>query len=426
MHPKRLGVIARTSAMRYKNTTKGIDRIGRELSVEYILEGSVLRIGERVRITAQLIQVSDQTHLWADTYDRTTQDVFAIQSDVARRVAGALAVTLLPEDQSTLDREPTASSVAHDAYLKGLYHWNKRTESSLQRAVQFFESAVETDPDFALAHVGLALAHVVLAGHGYLAPTVAFARVKEEAEKAIALDETLGEAHLARAIYRSYEWNHRGAEGAFREAIRLNPAHPTTHQWYAEFLTGQGRFEEALAQIKQAQHLDPASRIINAAVGMIYYRAHRFDEAVEQTLRSLDFDPNFPFAHFVLGRCYAEMGLFEEAVAEISQAIALGERSIEYVAALGYAYARAGRVDEAKRILDELHQCSRTQYVSAYSIAKVYAGLGEVDEAFRRLDRAYDERAVELGWILRGDPSIKSLHDDPRFDDLLRRIGLEP
>ena len=412
--------------MRYKNTTKGIDQIGRELNVEYILEGSVLRIGERVRITAQLIQVSDQTQIWSNTYDRTTQDVFAIQSDVARRVAGALAVTLLPEHQSTLDREPTASSVAHDAYLKGLYHWNKRTESSLQRAIQFFESAVETDPDFALAHVGLALAHVVLAGHGYLAPTVALARVKEEAEKAIALDETLGEAHLASAIYRSYSWDHRGAESELREAIRLNPAHPTTRQWYAEFLTGQGRFEDALAQIKQAQRLDPVSRIINTTVGMIYYRAHRFDEAVEQTRIALEFAPEFPYAHFVLGRCYAEVGLFEEAVAEIRRAIALGERSIEYVAALGYAYARAGRVDEARRILDELNQRSQAQYVSAYNMAIVHAGLGKVDEAFHQLDRAYVERAFEIGWILRADPCFKSLHADPRFDDLLRRIGFEP
>ncbi|MCH8147985.1 MAG: hypothetical protein IH987_08325 [Planctomycetes bacterium] len=251
--------------------------------------------------------------------------------------------------------------------------------------------------------------------------------VRADAEQAIALDETLGEAHIALAVYKaSYEWDWQGAEREFKRGIQLNPSHATGYQWYAEFLASQGRVDEALKEIRRARDLDPASRIIQTVVGLIYYRAHRFDDVIEQCAETLDFDPDFPYAHYTLGLAYAEKAMFEEAISEINEAIALGGRSTEYVTALAYVYAAAKMSDQAARILDELKRRAKTQYVAAYDFAFIHAGLGDEDAAFRWLDLAVEERGQDLSWLLKVDPKLESLHSDPRFADLLRRVGFEP
>ena len=425
MHPQRLGVIARTSAMRFKKTYKGIDQIGRELGVDYILEGSVRRAGERVRITAQLVQVSDQTHLWAQSYNRHVADVFAIQIDVAEQIARALALELLPGEQAALAQALPTSPAAHEAYLRGRYYWNKRTPEALKKAVEYFQRAVEQDPGYALAYAGVADSYAVMASWNLLPPDEGYPKAKAAARKALEIDDTLAEAHALLAIVaKEYDWNFSGAERGFKKALQLNPGYATAHQWYAEYLAAMGRHEEAIAEIERAEELDPLSLIINAIAGYVCYFASEYDQAIDHCQKALELDPNFATAHYFIGWVYERKGMYGEAIAELQKARTLSG-NIDFLAVLGHAYAVSGRTKQARKILDEVKAFSERAYVSPYVLALIYMGLGEKDQAFAWLETAFTERAINLV-VLKVDPRYDGLRDDPRFNDLLRRIGLEP
>ena len=423
LHPERLGVIARTSAMHYKNTQKRIDQIGEELGVGYVLEGTVRRADDRVRITAQLVQVGDQTQLWAETYERRLADIFAIQNEVAARIARSLTVELLPARAAALARRPTESLAAHEAYLKGRYFWNKRTQEGLNKGLAYFQQATELDEGYALAFVGLADSYNMLADYGAMAPKDAFPRAMEAARRALTLDDSLAEAHTSLTWARwVYELDWSAGEQGFQRAIELNPGYAFSYQLHAHYWRALGRHEEALALAKQARELDPLSLIINAVLGWHHYIAREPDLAIEQCRRTIEMDPSFSRVHSYLGWAYLEKAMYSEAITELEKARDLSGASPSRTAELAQGYAVAGRSKEARRLLAELEEFFEQRWVEADLIAKIYAGLGENDEAFKWLEKAYLDRSTELV-MLREDPLLDPLRDDARFDDLLSRIG---
>jgi TolB-like protein/Tfp pilus assembly protein PilF len=427
LQPDQLGVIARTSAMRFKDTDKGIDQIGYELGVEYILEGSVRRAAERVRITIALVRVRDQTQLWGERYeDRNVEDVFDIQADVAKRVASSLALQLLPEQQASLARQPITNPKAHEAYLKGRYYWNKRTEEGFYKAIEFFERAIKEDPGYAPAHAGLADSHILLAVWGIMPPKEAFPKAKAAALKALQIDDTLAEAHTSLAgVMQAYEWKWDQAEKEFKRAIALNPGYATAHQWYALMLSLLGRHPEAIDEAQRALECDPLSLIVKTDVGSVYYFARQYDESIVACRDTLEMDPSFETTYANLAGAYAQKGMYAEAIFEAERAVELSDAATYYVAWLGHIYAVAGKDEQARTVLNGLIETSRRRYVLPSSVAMVYADLGEIDQAFAWLEKAYADRDIYLGFM-NVQPFYDPLRDDPRFDDLLRRIGLAP
>jgi TolB-like protein/Flp pilus assembly protein TadD/predicted Ser/Thr protein kinase len=426
MQPERLGVIARTSVMPYKHGRAGIDEIGGRLGVDYVLETSVRRDSNRLRITAQLIQVRDQTHLWAETYQRNLPDIFAIQSDVAGRVARSLAVELLPAAKAGMERMPTRNPEAYDAYLKGLYWWNRRTEAALRKSIDFFQQAIEKDPTYAAAYSGLANSYSVLGNNQFLPGDETYPKARASAQMALRLDERLAEAHASLAkVMEDYDWNWTGSEAEYRRAIELNPGYATAHQWYAVLLMLLGRQDESLAQIRLARQLDPLSTRIDANVGLLLYYAHRYDEAIREIRKVLDLDPNTPFARAYLGISCLQKGMVDSAIAELSAARASESDNPLLLAYLGCAYAEGGRKSEASKSLHELMRQSVHQHVPPGAIAWLYTALGDRDTAFRWLNEAYDTRDPLLRF-LKVEPLLNPLHSDPRFDSLLHRMNFAP
>jgi TolB-like protein/Tfp pilus assembly protein PilF len=422
-----LKVISRTSVMQYKGVKKPLPQIAKELNVDAVVEGSVQRSGDRVRITAQLIGAPADTHLWAESYDRDLRDILALQDDVARAIANQIKVKLTPQEQVRLASARPVNPEAHEAYLKGRYYWNKRTEEGFHRAIEYFSEATQKDRNYALAHAGMADSYILLGEYGLLPPKEAFAKAREAATKTLELDDTLGEAHTALATVKGdYDWDFPGAEREFRRAIELNPSYATAHQWYGELLSALGRHEEALAEIKRAQQLDPLSLIINEAHGEVLLHAGQDDLAIEQLRKTLEMDPNFAFARFVLGWAYVRKGAFADAIPEFQRATTLSPEITWNKGGLGHAYARAGRSAEARKLLSELKEHSRRRYVSWWDFAAIYAGLGEKDQAFTCLEKAYEQRDPRLVQWVNVSPSLDPLRSDPRFADLLRRIGLPP
>jgi serine/threonine-protein kinase len=419
LQPQRLGVIARTSVMRYKHTARGIDQIGRELAVDYILEGSVRREADRVRVTAQLIQVRDQTHLWAETYERDSSSLFSVQSDVAGRVADSLALELLPAQKESLRRVPTRNAEAHEAYLKARYYWNMRTEQGFQKSFEYFKQALERDPDYPLAYAGLADYYNVLPNYNLLRPQDAFPRAKAAAMRALEGDPTLAEAHASLAfVEHHYEWNWSKAEQDYTRSVAMNSGYATAHQWYAEYLAEMGRHDEALAEIKQAHELDPLSLIIDMNVGRLLYYARRYDEAIEALRNSLRIEPNFGWSHTFLAMAYGQKGLWAESNAEFQKISALdgGAPNIGLV----QAAAAMGRKDDARRIFVRIKDG-----LDPYVIGEGYVALGDKDEAFAWLEKGYRERSFFMVF-LEVDPWWDPLRPDPRFQDLLRRMNFPP
>ncbi len=425
MQPDRLGVIARTSVMGYRRGRERIDQIGRELGVEYVLETSVRRDARRTRITAQLIQVRDQTHLWAETYQRDLSDIFAVQSDVAARVAKSLALELLPAHRAALAQPPTRNPDAHESYLKGLYYWNRRTADSLWTSIECFQQAIDRDPVYAAAYAGLANSYSVLGNNQFLPSAEAYPRARAAALKALELDEGLAEAHTSLAkVMEDYFWDWPAAEREYRRAIELNPGYASAHQWYAQFLTHLGRHDESAAHIRVARQLDPLSPRINENVGLFLYYARRYDEAIRELKRALTLDPNDGFAHVHLGICYSQRGLAAEAIGELSHAQKLAVSQPLRMAYLGCAYSRAGQRLEASRLLAQLIRLSADEHVPPVAVAWVHAALGEVDQAFACLQRAYDTRDPLLR-LVKVEPLLDPLRNDPRWQTLLRRMSLE-
>jgi len=419
-----LKVISRTSAMRYKGSDKPLPEIARELGVDAVVEGSVQRVGERVRITAQLIHAQTDEHLWAESYDRDVQDVLALQSEVARSIAQEIRVKLTPQEQARLGRIHRVSPEAHDAYLRGRSQWNKRTEAAVRRALQHFQQAIELDPAYALAHVGLADSYNILGFYATLPPKESFPRAKVAALRALQLDDTLGEAHtsLAYAIY-NYDWDFSAALKEFDRAIELSPAYAVAHQWHSNPLMMVGRQAEAIAEVKRARELDPLSAVIQASVGWMLYYARRYKEAIEESRKAIELDPDFALAHLWLAWALEQTGQLEEAVHASEQAVRLASSSPYYLASLGHTYAVYGRTGDAERVRHQLSELARSTYISPYYRALVDLGLGRKEETFQWLERALEDRANLLVWV-HVDSRMDFLRDDPQFQDLLRRLGL--
>jgi len=419
-----LRVMARSTVFRYKGKEADPQKVGQDLHVGAVLTGRLQERGDTLVIQAELVDVSKGTQLWGAQYNRKLADILAVQEEISREISEKLRLRLTGEEKTRMAKRPTENIEAYQLYLKGRYYWNKRTEEGLRRSIEYFSEATEKDPNYALAHAGLADCYIILGYFSLLPAREAYAKAREAATRALALDDTLAEAHNALATAKAdYDWDWPGAEREFRRAIELNPGYATAHQWYGRLLSELGRHEEALAEIKRAQELDPLSLIINAVGGRILLYAGRDDLAIEQLRKTLEMDPSFAHAHWFLGMAYVRKGALAEAIAEFQRAITLSPNFTQYQAGLGHAYARAGKSAEARRLLDELKEQSKRRYVSWCDFAAIYAGLGDKDQAFACLERAYaqrDARLVELKVDARLDP----LRSDPRFKDLLRRIGL--
>ncbi|MCI4325017.1 MAG: tetratricopeptide repeat protein [Thermoplasmata archaeon] len=417
-------VIARTSAMRYKGTAKGIAEIAKELQVAVVLEGSVRRADRQLRVTAQLIDARTEEHLWSADYDRELSDIFAIQRDIASRIAKALKLHLRQSEQRLLERSTTPDIDAYTLYLEGRFKWNLRSESGLKDAVGLYERAIAKDPTFALAHAGLADAYSSLALLEFLSPSDAFPKARTAAEAALRLDPNLAEARAALGLVKfQYERDFAGAERELRRAVELNPNYPAAHQFYADYLKAMGRFDEALSEMGRAMELDPVSLAISTGLGHVLYLSRQYDRAIAQYRSALALDPGFVQAHLWFGRPYLEKGMYDEAIAELRQAVELSRGSTISLAVLGHAYASAGRSAEAREILAQLLNRARSTYLPSYWIALIYTGLAETDEALSWLERAEKERSSWLVWI-KVEPRFDRLRSLPRFQAMLARMGL--
>jgi TolB-like protein/DNA-binding winged helix-turn-helix (wHTH) protein/Flp pilus assembly protein TadD len=418
-----LRVTSRTSVMRYKRTDKSLPQVARELNVDGIVEGTVQRSGDRVRITAQLIHAPTDRHLWAESYDRELKDVLTVQDEVARAIAHEINITLTPQEQMSLAAVHPVNPGAYEAYLKGRYYWNKRTAEGMKKASDYFQQSINQQPDYGLAYSGLADCNSGLTWHGFASPTEALPRAKTAALKAIEIDPTSGEAHASLALVLSHQRDWAAAENEFKRALQLSPGYANAHHWYGDYLSVVGRHEEALVEAKRAFELDPLSPMINTWLGLRYYHARRYDEAIEQGRKILEFDPNFAAAHLLLGQAYVQKGLHAQAISDLQSATSLSGNSPLYLAQVGVAYAAAGNNAEALRVIDHLQKLATQRYVSSYGLAQIYAALGDEQHAMKWLQSAYDERAVWMQYI-KVDPVLDSLRSQPRFQDLVRQMGL--
>jgi TolB-like protein/Tfp pilus assembly protein PilF len=424
-NPDRLGVIARTSAMQYKNTRKTIHQIGRELEVSHVVEGSVRRASGRVRITAQLIQVSDQTHLWAETYERNASDILALQNEVAQAIARQIQIKLVPQEGDRLQVSSSISSEAYEAYLKGRYLWNQRTLEALQKSFKHFEKAIEIDPAYAPSYAGMADSYLTLQDDGHLPTLEATGQAKRAASEAIRRDELLAEPHISLAHAYFHEFNWPAAEREFKRGLELNPNYAVGHFYFANYLLARGRFRDALAEARHAQALDPVSLPVRSNTAMALFYIGQYDQAIEQCLQVLEIHPDFARIYEDLGRVYWEKGMQNEAIRAFKKAVRYSSRNSSlHLAELAHAYAATGRSRDALQLLRELSKRARTQYVSPYAFALVYVGMGNKDQAFVWLDKAYEERASTLPF-LKTNPTLASLRSDSRFHALLRRMDLE-
>lgn len=414
-----------TSAVRkYTNHEQDPVAAGREQGVEAVLDGSVQHAGDRIRVTVQLVRVQGGVPLWAGTFDEKFTDIFSVQDSISEQVARALVPKLTGEEQERLTKRPTQNTEAYQLYLKGRYFWNKRTEEGYKRAIEYFEQALEKDPQYAQSYAGLADSHI-LVGVASGRPWKEMLRKAEAAAvKALEIDDTLAEAHTSLAMFKAISGQDDYSEKEFKRAIELNPSYSTAHHWYSLFLAGRGRFDEGVREIKRAQELDPLSLIINTDVAWVFYFARQYDRVIEHCRRTLEIDPNFVQAHFNLGLAYEQKGMYDEAIEELQKAVILSKTSPGNLGELGRTYAVSGNRGEAMKILAQLKELSKLRHVHPQSIAVVYIGLGEKDRAFEWLEKAYEERD---GWVtsLNVDPRVDSLRADPRFADLLRRVGLE-
>jgi serine/threonine-protein kinase len=418
-----LRVVSRTSAFAFKGRQQDVRSIGAQLGVESVVEGSVRRAGRRLRTSVQLVNVADGYQLWSETFDREMEDVFAIQDEISRGIVSALKLRLLGEAAGPLVKLPTDDFEAYTLYLKGRLQWNRRSDDALHQGLRYFEEALARDPDYPLAHVGLADSYVLLGFYTALPPSEAFPRARAAAETALRLDPTLGEAYPTLAYVKMYyEWDWPGALAAFRDAIERNPGYATTYQWQGNCFALLGRFDASIASFQRAVELDPLSGIKNAALGWGYYFARRYPEAIAQQRRALQIEPDLAVAHLWCGLSLEQTGAETVAVERFTEALGLLGRDPVGLAFLAHGLAMAGRMGEAAARLDELLAMAKERYVSGYDIAVAFAGLGRHDEALNWLERGYAERTHWMA-LLKVDPRLDRLRGDPRFAALLARMA---
>jgi len=423
---KDLNVPARTSAFYFKDKDTDIREIGQKLNVEAVLEGSVQVVGDRLRMTARLSNVDDGYQLWSESYERQLEDVFDVQDDIAQKIVKALKIKLLDEQEAPLVKNYTKNLEAYSLYLQGRNFWNKRGEENLIKAIEYFEQAIEKDPTYALAYAGLADAYSVLGNNGIWATEKAYPKAKVAALKALDIDNKLPEAHTSLAmIILDYDWNFVGAEQELKLAIELNPGYATAHHWYAYFLSNMGRHDEASREIKIARKLDPLAPRIAANVGLLLYFARRYDQALKELNKALEADPNHGVTYNYLGWVYEAMGKYEEAVKFRVRGIELEGGSKDLSDGIARCYALMGKREEAWKILNNLIRYSKENYKSPVWIASVFAALGEKEEVFVWLEKAFRERNPGLVTYLKNHHGFDLVRSDPRFTDLLRRIGFE-
>jgi TolB-like protein/DNA-binding winged helix-turn-helix (wHTH) protein/Tfp pilus assembly protein PilF len=424
LDPQRLAVIARTSVMHYKGTQTPLDQIGRELGVQYVIEGSVRRDGKNVRVTAQLIQTKDQTHMWARQYDRELTGLLSLQEEIAEEIADEMQVTLGEHKSASARFAVSAVNYeSYDLYLKGQYFFNKRTAADFQEAIGYFQQAIAKDPNSARAYAGLADSYTLMGAYSGRPLNEFMPKARAAALRALQIDDKLPEAHTALAlIVQNYDWDWQTADKEFRRAIELNPNYATAHHWYAEHLMWLGRFDEALQESERARQLDPLSLIIAADNGAILYFSRQYDRAIEKWRSVLEMDPDFQRAHLIRG-AYLEKGMYAEALADVERMRRLCPVP-DYLAWRTIIHGRSGQIAQAQHVLRELLQWNKGHSVDPINVAWAYLGIGDKDQAFIWFEKAYAQHSTELA-SLKVAPACDPLRSDPRFQELLRRLRLQ-
>jgi TolB-like protein/Flp pilus assembly protein TadD len=421
---KALRVISRTSAMQYKGARKSLPQIARELNVDAVIEGSVLRSGSRVRIAAQLIHAGTDQHLWAESYERDFQDILSLQSEIARQIAEEVRVTLTPQERVRLGGTRQVNPEAHEQYLMGRYQWNKRNEGSVRKALAHFQRAIDLDPTYAHGYAGSADCYTILGYYNSVSPQDGYRKARAAAVRALALDDSLAEPQATLAVIkRDFEWDWTGADQEFQRAIELNPGYVEAYHWRSTMFSMLGRHEEALSEKKKALAMDPLSVVITTDVARMFYFNREYDRAIEQYRKALEMDVAFSSAHLWLAQAYQQKGLFDEAMESLKTGAHLAGDSAYALARMGYGYAVSGNQAEARAVLGRLQSSSSERYVSPYDVAIVHLGLEERDEAIDWLRKALEERSPWMGY-LGVEPQMDALRQDPRFREMLQRVGL--
>jgi TolB-like protein/DNA-binding winged helix-turn-helix (wHTH) protein/Tfp pilus assembly protein PilF len=421
LNPERLVIIASGSVTKYKGSKLAVGEIGRQLHADYLVQGSVRRAADRVRISVQLIQVRDQTDLWAESYDRELKDMLLLQDSVTRTIANQIHVALTPGQQAGRSGPTKLDPEAYEAYLKGRYYWNKRTGDGMQKALAYFQQAIDKDPAYGVAYSGLADCNSGLAWHGFKSPADALPKAHAAALKAIEIDPQSAEAYASLGLVRLHRWDWSAAETAFKHALQLDPNYANAHHWYADYLSINGRHDEALFEARHALQLDPLNLMIGTWVGLRYYLAREYGHAIEQGQSTVELDPSFAAGHLVLGEAYVRAGLRDKGLVELQRAAALSGGSPLYLAQVAVAHALAERKSEALRIAARLQMLSTERYVSPYGLAQIYAALKDNEQTFKWLQAAYDDHAVWMAYLA-VDPAFDAFRSDRRFQDLLRRV----
>jgi TolB-like protein/DNA-binding winged helix-turn-helix (wHTH) protein/Flp pilus assembly protein TadD len=421
-NPARLGVIARNSIMLYKGKAVPVGKVGQDLGVQYVVEGSVRRYGGRARVSAQLIRVSDQTHLWAQNYEYELGDILKLQAEVSSAIAREVRVELVPVRQARLGSSYTVNSDAYDAYVRGRYYWNQRTQESLAKSLEYFERAAALDPNYAPAYAGIADSYGVLAGMEFERPETAFPKAKAAALKALELDESLAEAHVSLASVFAYYWDWAAAEREFRRALELNPNYATAHQWYSEYLSNVGRLQEAVGEMSRARELDPLSPNIAASLALAYSLAGDPRQGLAAARKAVEQYPDNHFAHWNVGFAYLHSGEYEQAILALNRALSLSYRAPYVLGLLGYTYAGAGRRKEALHLANELEQLATKGESVAFYRAMIYTALGDKEKAFRFLDVAIREHKHPIPVGLHDRMMFNSLRSDPRWAELVGKV----
>jgi serine/threonine-protein kinase len=422
---RRMTVRPLSAVRQYTGLEQDATAAGREQKVDAVLDGNIQRSGEKIRVTVRLVRVADGHEIWSDQFDEKFTDIFSVQDSVSRKLTGVLAVTLTGEEKELLAKRQTGNVEAYQLYLLGRYHLNRLTDDGFRKGRDYFQQAIDRDPNYALAYAGLADAYNRLSSFNAISPKEGFPRAREAAMNALKLDDKLAEAHtMLGIVHFLYDWDWSGAERGFTRALEINPSYSDAHQTYGGYLSAMGRHDEALAEVRRAQELDPLSLEKKLSIGETLFHQRRYDQAIEQYQRVLEMDPNSGFTHWAIGNVYLQKKRYEEAVAEYQKAIPLSGDSPDEPASLGCAYALSGKTREAQQVLAELKERAKRTYISPTVIAFIHISLGEKDQAFALLDKAYEGRDFILV-TLKTEPMFDSLRSDPRFAGLLRRVGLE-
>lgn len=424
-----LRVISRTSIMRFKGTRKSLSEIARELNVDAVVEGTIIRSAERVRVTAQVVRANPEQHLWAESYDRPLGDVVLLQGELANEITRAIRIQLTPQEQTRLTSARPVNAEAYEACLKGRYFWSKRTEATNKKAIEYFQLAIEKEPTYALAYAGLADSYaspaIAEALQESVPPAEAFPRAKAAAIRALELDDTLAEAHASLATVKFlYDRDWAVSEAEFKRALQLNPNYANAHMWYAQSLVWMQR-DEAVDEAHRARDLDPLSLVINANLGFILGVTRHYDLGIEQIRKTLDMDPNFALAHYRFGQILILKGMNKEAIPELEKAVALSGGSPRATAELALAHAQMGNKKQALKLLDDLKQLSKQRYVSPFNLGLIYGAVGDKNQALEWLEKAHEQRSPSLN-LLNLSPAFKNLRSEPRFIELVHNVGLPP